>query len=108
MPTENDNQSAQVSGVPPPTACSAWKFSEHYVWGCGAIWKDAVYLGNVKYPIRMEEGEFFAYGKRVGHKDIWDAVRESVIAEVARRQNELQYAKNALDSLPNQRGRVQS
>ena len=23
MPTENENQSAQVSGVPPPTACSA-------------------------------------------------------------------------------------
>lgn len=22
MPTENENQSAQVSGVPPPTACS--------------------------------------------------------------------------------------
>lgn len=71
------------------------------MWGCGASWMDAVYLGNVKYPIRIEGGEFFAHGKRVGHKHIWDAVRESVEAEVARRQDELQYAKNALYSLPN-------
>ena len=26
MPTENENQSAQVSGVPPPTACSGFEF----------------------------------------------------------------------------------
>ena len=61
MPTENENQSAQVSGVPPPTACSVSK------------WKDGIH---------KENGETYYYTKyrrfvlrmtddSIGHIPVW-------------------------------------